>query len=174
LLNIDSKFGAVGPSTEVDNFSNSAECLKALFVTDAAVDRTEIETRKDKLMASSCDWVLGIFDEFDAEDSALVFWLHGPPGKGKTMIAMALVDHISQKLSREGHALLGYFFCDNTASTRNTLLNVLKTLVRQVLVQLLLQKSAEALDFLREFSSKGLSMFSSVEAVWLQIRKILP
>jgi hypothetical protein len=64
----------------------ASSCLKALFVTEPSVDRKEIETRKDKLIDRSCDWILPQFWEFLGSDLLSRLWIHGAPGKGKTMI----------------------------------------------------------------------------------------
>lgn len=181
---IDSKMGrepVFGDATnglpnkmEGFDFERSAnQCLQSLFITDPAVDRREIETRKDKLMESSCDWVLDLFRIFEKRDSAKIFWLHGAPGKGKTMIAMALVDDLHSRVELDPKSFMGYFFCDTTSSRRNTLLDVMKSMLRQILSQLLSQKSKTTINFLNEFNGKGESMFISVEAVWVQLQKVI-
>ncbi|KAH7416629.1 hypothetical protein BKA64DRAFT_717529 [Cadophora sp. MPI-SDFR-AT-0126] len=110
---------------------------------------------------------------FLKNDSASRLWIHGMPGKGKTMIFMALVDELLSRVDSDPSSFYGYFFCDNMSDKRNTILAVMKTLLYGIL-QVFLKNQIEALkEFLGSFSVKGNSMFSSVEAVWMELHRAL-
>lgn len=260
----------------------SLKCLKALFVTDPAIDMMEITNRKDKLVPDSCEWALEILYEFLCKDPSDRLWLQGSPGKGKTMIAIAFVedllnvtafssraediieiilqgfrdtiycapDFLAHRISRfavsqlsavarrysnrfrpiprifqdeaarrlnenlndlisdskanqrpisetqvdtileeadlhirgggevhdqrfQGGSFVGYFFCDNTSNRHSSLVHVLQSLLRQLLKRVLVVKNTSAKDFLEDFKSKGELMFSSLEATWAELQKVL-
>ena len=136
----------------------AGNCLKALYVTDPDVDRKEIETRRGKLIDKSCDWILPQFRAFLENDSASRLWIHGTPGKGKTMISMALVDELLSRVDSDPSSLCGYFFCDNMSDKRNTVLAVMKTLLYRFLQAFLESRTEAPKKFLRSFGVKGKSM----------------
>ena len=151
------------------NYLDSRECLRALFITDPLVDRKEIENRKDNLMEDSCEWILSNQSFREAMDSPQteLLWIHGEPGKGKTMIAMFLVDTISARISNTRQEIVSYFFCDNTTDKRNTALNALRSVLHQIL------KQSTKNVLLEDFENQGLQMFLSVEAVWMSLMRVL-
>jgi ankyrin repeat protein len=140
-----------------------------LFITDPAADRKEIENRKDDLMDDSCKWILDSPAFKDATELKMndVLWIHGGPGKGKTMIAMFLIDVFSKKVSEDPYQILSYFFCDNTTDKRNNAQKALMSLLHQILKQI----SVNIL--LDDFRIQGEEMFSSVEAVWMSLIQVL-
>jgi hypothetical protein len=49
------------------------------------------------------------------------FWIKGDPGKGKTMMLIAVVDEISRRLITSPEpGLLSYFFCQSTDTRLNS------------------------------------------------------
>jgi hypothetical protein len=50
------------------------------------------------------------------KDDTRILWIHGDPGKGKTMMTMALIEEISRRLrtSVAEKGVLTYFFCQGT------------------------------------------------------------
>jgi hypothetical protein len=151
----------------------ASKCMKTLFVTDPAVDRREIENRRDRLVESSCDWAIVRFDKFPEDETASRLWLHGDPGKGKTMIAMSFVDYMSQMVRGQDDQLMVYFFCDNTSDKRNTLSNVCKSLLYQILEKVLSHQNEDTTKFLRDLENKGDGIFDSVEAIWTILEEVL-
>jgi ankyrin repeat domain-containing protein 50 len=82
------------------------------------------------------------------------------------MITMAFVDYLSAKSQTDDNYLLAQFFCDNTIDRRNTILDVLESLLRQLVLYVESQEFFLIADFLKNYESKGNAMFSSVEAIW--------
>src|SRR5436190_1842443 len=70
------------------------QCLRDLLVTDPRVERIRILHSKDNLLDGSCTWVLSdpAFVDWWNKDDIRILWIHGDPGKGKTMMAMASTD----------------------------------------------------------------------------------
>jgi ankyrin repeat protein len=151
------------------DYTVSRDCLRALFITDPAVDRKEIENRKDGLMDDSCKWILDSPAFKDATELEMndVLWIHGGPGKGKTMIAMFLIDVLSKKISGDPQQILAYFFCDNTTDKRNNAQKALMSLLHQILKQIPIN------ILLEDFRIQGEQMFSSMEAVWMSLIRVL-
>lgn len=103
-------------------------------------DMEKIINRKDKLLRDTGSWVLchPVFTNWLNSESSRVLWLHGDPGKGKTMLAISLVQEMSYKINSEGSAsttALAYFFCDNKDSRLNTGTAILRGLIYQLLCQ---------------------------------------
>ena len=120
-------------------------------------------------MKNSCKWILDNFGfkELMRTDKSDVLWIHGQPGKGKTMLAMFLVDEITESISHSPFDQLAYFFCDNTTVQRNSTLCLLKSILHQVLKQ----RPRNVIQ--EDFHSQGAQMFSSVEAVWIALIRVL-
>ena len=113
-------------------------CLQAIFITDPVDDMRTIESKKDRVMKNSSNWMTQdpAYEEWQRPNSEALLWLHGEPGKGKTMLAISLVSEISQRLHTGGNqAVLAYFFCDNKDDRRRTTTAVLRGLIYQILMQ---------------------------------------
>ena len=114
--------------------------IQALFVTDPADDMQMILNKKDKLLETTDSWMLNdtTYLKWLNEDRSRVLWLHGDPGKGKTMLAIALIEGFRSKLQlgedRSDKALV-YFFCDNQDDRRKTASHILRGIIYQVLCQ---------------------------------------
>jgi hypothetical protein len=113
--------------------------IRALRSTDPRDDRSRIEATKDPLLEDSCSWIFedqSFLDWWNCDDST-VLWIHGDPGKGKTMMMIAIVEELSKRLKSEPakHVLLSYFFCQNTDQRLNTTAAVLRGLIFMLIRQ---------------------------------------
>ena len=117
---------------------NDCQCLCDLWLTDPQHDKERIEVSKDHLLDGSCSWVLedsAFVDWWTRNDSRLL-WIHGDPGKGKTMMMIALISEVSKRLNdRPGSNVLAYFFCQNTSDNLNTTVSVLRGLIYHLVSQ---------------------------------------
>jgi hypothetical protein len=102
-------------------------------VTDPRVERIRILHSKDDLLNGSCTWVLSdpAFVDWWNKDDIRILWIHGDPGKGKTMMAMALVEEILGRLQQPvaEKGILTYFFCQGTIDGLNDAISVLRGLI---------------------------------------------
>ena len=112
-------------------------CIQALFVTDPADDMQMIANKKDKLLETTDSWILNdtIYLKWLNEDRSRVLWLHGDPGKGKTMLAIALIEEFTKRVENSSHMALVYFFCDNQDDRRKTASLILRGIIYQILCQ---------------------------------------
>jgi ankyrin repeat protein len=99
-----------------------------------------IQNQKDKLLDDTGAWILGhpTFTTWLNVTSSRTIWIHGDPGKGKTMLAISLVQELSSRISFEGSAsttAIACFFCDNKDSRRNTGTAILRGLIYQLICQ---------------------------------------
>ncbi|KAI9687305.1 MAG: hypothetical protein M1822_002348 [Bathelium mastoideum] len=95
------------------------QALSEWCLVDPRIERLRILDSKDALLDGSCDWV---FDEssftrwWDTEsERSQILWIHGDPGKGKTMMAMAIIEEISERIQKRSNTeKQAYFFCQNS------------------------------------------------------------
>lgn len=118
--------------------------IQALFVTDPADDLQMIANKKDKLLESTDSWVLNdtTYLKWLNENRPRVLWLRGDPGKGKTMLAIALIEEFTKSLEHVesgSRTALAYFFCDNQDDRR---------------------KTASLISFIRFFASSQISLYT--------------
>ncbi|RDW56552.1 hypothetical protein BP6252_14102 [Coleophoma cylindrospora] len=87
---------------EVKPYTASDEetrCYCAWRLTDPSEDKSRILSAKDPLLQDSYSWVLedSAFTHWWNDDDCRILWIHGDPGKGKTMMAIALIGEISRR-----------------------------------------------------------------------------
>lgn len=98
--------------------SRDTEFLRAWCLTDPRDDRQRILASKDPLLEGSCDWIFRdpAFTQWWSDDDSRILWIHGDPGKGKTMMMMALTEEIARRLrDKPGSGVVSFFFCQNAA-----------------------------------------------------------
>jgi hypothetical protein len=114
--------------------------LRNLGATDPRSDRIRIENSKDKLLDGSCSWVLehDSFRNWWEYDNTYLLWIHGDPGKGKTMMMLSLESEISRRIriaTTDTQAAVSYFFCQSTDPRLNHATAILRGLIFYLVVQ---------------------------------------
>lgn len=149
----------------VDSISqdeSSHRCLRDLRVTDP---RTRILKSKDELLEGSCSWVLDdpAFCRWWEDENTRIFWIHGDPGKGKTMMTMALIEEISERLQSASYnsSTLAYFFCQTEERLNNAV-----AIVRSLIYLLVEQQRALVQHVLRHYEIVGAPLFEGVNALY--------
>lgn len=109
------------------------KCLQHLFLTDPATDMKKIQEERESLISESCHWIVDHpqFTTWHECDTTRLLWIKGGPGKGKTMLLMSIVNHLSQSL--EDNNIFSFFFCQETSKDANA--RVLRGLIYQILIQ---------------------------------------
>lgn len=113
------------------------KCLADLYKTDPRDDKERIKQTKGGLLKDSSNWILEHedFQRWYREDEARVLWIKGDPGKGKTMLLIAIVDELERRLKQlnpphqQPTIMLSYFFCQGTNSNLNSAAAVLRGLI---------------------------------------------
>jgi len=159
----------------VSQDESNYRCLRDLRVTDPRHDRTRILKSKDELLEGSCSWVLDdpAFCRWWEDDNTRIFWIHGDPGKGKTMMTMALIDEISERLQSAPYNswTLAYFFCQTEERLNNAV-----AVVRSLIYLLVEQQRALAQHVRRHYEIVGATLFeggNALYALWAILLDIL-
>ena len=160
----------VGSSVWLDE--NDKQCIRDLRLTDPRHDKERIEANKDQLLEGSCSWVLEdeAFIDWWTRDNSRLLWIHGDPGKGKTMMMIALVSEMERKLEcLPGPNILTYFFCQKTSSDLNTTVSVLRGLIF-----LLVDQEKTLIRHLREkYDSAGRRLFEGPNTLYALLDVLL-
>lgn len=149
---------------EMQQEGKNEECLKALRVRDPRGDRKRIEDTKGGLFRDSSNWILQHedFKRWRDNDETRLLWITGDPGKGKTMLVIAIIDEL-EKLAPQGPSAsiaLSYFFCQGTNDALNDATAVVKGLVF-----LLGDKYPSLISYLRKrYDNAGSNLFTDENA----------
>ena len=108
--------------------------LDALKVTDPAKDMDDSVRGRP---ASQASWVLSNenYVQWKEGNTSKVLWIHGSAGKGQAVIASSLIRELTQETKKDDSVFLSYFFCDEKDSHRRDTLDVLKLLIRQMILR---------------------------------------
>lgn len=138
-------------------------------MTDPRDVKSRIEASKDDLLEGSCSWVIhdAAFQKWWGCDDTYLLWIHGDAGKGKTMMAMALIAEVSRRLnSKPGSGVLSYFFCQSTHSLLNNAVAVLRGLIYHLVVE-----DTELQDLLqKKYDETGGSLFDGGNVLYALAR----
>ncbi|ROT36791.1 YVTN repeat-like/Quino protein amine dehydrogenase [Sodiomyces alkalinus F11] len=115
--------------------NNSAPSTdESAFLRALQVDPGELKTDAEKSVPGrtidECwNWILthSTFEKWSESRGTQLLWIHGGPGKGKTVMALGLVDELYNR-SRDPHVF--HFFCQNMNDKANTAISVLRGLIR--------------------------------------------
>ena len=123
------------------------------------------------MLEGACNWVLEtpqFHNWYDGADTQLL-WVKGDPGKGKTMMAIALINELSRRLQTDPcPGILSYSFCQNTGSRLNNAVSVLRGLT----YILATKHDTIAKPLKDEFEGAGSKLFEGPNA-FFDLRKIL-
>ena len=148
-----------------------------MFATDPADDMHMIANKKDKLLDTTESWITrdATYNKWLQDGQSRVLWLHGDPGKGKTMLAIALIEDFSRKLQLDqpsNDTALVYFFCDNQDDRRKTASLILRGLIYQILCQ----RPDLAVYLHNEYEKQREQLFSSpnsLQTLWRIFQTII-
>src|ERR1700761_4969584 len=103
--------------------------LEGLQASDPALDMERIEHSKDPLLKDCCEWILEdpILQEWRDGDTSPLLWIRGDPGKGKTMLMIALVRELME--SPDSSRTVVFFFCQNTDPRLSTAASILRGVI---------------------------------------------
>jgi len=89
-----------------------------------------IEDSKDPLLKDCYEWIFQdpILQEWRVSDTSPLLWICGDPGKGKTMLMIALVRELLKETPGESSATT-FFFCQATDPRLNNASSILRGLI---------------------------------------------
>ncbi|CAJ0538740.1 Ff.00g067040.m01.CDS01 [Fusarium sp. VM40] len=150
----------------------STEMMQSLFVVDPPAIRKEIEMAKGPLLSSTGSWIYddgktnvrsqkpttahSVFSNWWTDNVSHILWIRGDPGKGKTMLAISLIDELQRRLgtqekSNTRQPSLAYFFCAYDDEVKRDA----SYIVRSLLWQLLSQHPDLTLSFRRTYDTQA-------------------
>ncbi|KAH8702685.1 hypothetical protein GQ44DRAFT_597186, partial [Phaeosphaeriaceae sp. PMI808] len=147
-------------------------CRNALFLTDPSVDRESLISAKGTRVAGTCEWITHN-ESYRAwlNGSTRLLWISGGPGKGKTMLSVFLTEELEKKTVGREDAQLVYYFCSHQDEKRNTVVAVLRGLVRQIITKRP-QLVQHALPYF-EPPERIQQTLSSLETLWIIFSKLV-
>ena len=109
-----------------------------------------IEDSKDPLLKDCYEWIFQdpILQEWRISDTSPLLWICGDPGKGKTILMIALVRELLKETPGESSATT-FFFCQAT----NPRLNNASSILRGLIWKLAVDRPHVARIFLSKYES---------------------
>jgi hypothetical protein len=112
-----------------------------------------------------CSWILSdaAFTDWYHRDDTRILWIHGDPGKGKTMMMLTIICKIERRIIANGRLdLLAFFFCQKTDHELNTILSVLRGLI-----YMLIRQEVPLMRHLRKkYDDTGSKLFEGPSALY--------
>lgn len=110
-------------------------CLNAIFSTDPRDDLEQTRTIKDSPLPQTSAWVFEneAFKSWYSEPTIQTLWIHGGPGKGKTMLCMDLIEKLRVRAVKLPQEPVFFFLCDSEDERRNSAIPLLRGLVYLIL-----------------------------------------
>lgn len=83
------------------------------------------------------NWLLDsdVYQNWTLDKSRPVFWCHGPPGVGKSVISSMVLHHLTHSLEQDPSSCLLHYFCEFANRQLQKKDDVLMTLLRQAILQ---------------------------------------
>ncbi|RFU28896.1 hypothetical protein B7463_g7450, partial [Scytalidium lignicola] len=137
----------------------------ALRCPDSLLVQNELREDKDKLRPNLINWIFNDqqYQRWLNDNSIGLLWIKGGAGKGKTMMSISLIDHLSEEAS----SVITYFFCRNTNYELNTIQAIIKGLILQ-----LVRKQPELKESLRCRWDRDNKHFNEDITSWRALWKI--
>jgi len=104
--------------------------------TDPEDDMERIEVSKDRLLRDCYEWILHdqVLQEWRDGNTSPLLWIKGDPGKGKTMLMIALARELV-KSPPQNPRNVAFFFCQNPDPRLNTAASILRGLIWMLAVK---------------------------------------
>lgn len=96
--------------------------------------KEDLKRSKGTLVKGTCKWIESD-PQYMTWRSGIgheLLWISGTPGRGKTMLAMFLVEQLLEELKRRRDQVLIFFFCSFSDPTLNTASAILRSFIYQL------------------------------------------
>ena len=138
--------------------------LRAMKVMNAQDVLLDIKNQKGQRVGNTCEWILRReeFSAWGTSENPQLFCITGSPGIGKTMMSTFLVEELQKKVERAPGKALAYFFCDDKIQNRRTPMDIIRSLIWQILLQ-----RNELFDNIKpDFDAQGSTIVESFSTLW--------
>ena len=150
--------------------------LDSLKVTDPQKDLQDSVRGRS---ASQASWALAneSYVQWKKSKVSDILWIHGGAGKGQPVIASSILNELEQQTKSQEGAFTAYFFCDEKDAHRRSVRDILKLLIRQMIL-----KNRNLTEYLLTDSDKGktgsrksqsLDEETSLAALWRSLQSML-
>ncbi|KAI1423348.1 hypothetical protein F5Y12DRAFT_798577 [Xylaria sp. FL1777] len=139
---------AISEISSIPREDNNLEKLNLIYPVDPSHFKNDITGEDNQLLEGTGSWIFKgtttttgkdssrkqsgsaaeTFAKWVNSDLPRVLWIKGDPGKGKTMLALSIVDD----LLRRNQFNVAHFFCKNSEDGRNTAANIMECILRQL------------------------------------------
>ncbi|XXH05092.1 hypothetical protein Hte_011516 [Hypoxylon texense] len=141
--------------------------LKIFSTIDPDLEMKGILQKKGGLFKGSCDWILKQVEAWRTVEKHQTLWIHGEPGKGKTMLFCGIIDMLKQQQIKRP-VTVSYFFCVGTSIRLNN-----ATAVMRGLIYLLLENQTHLIPKLHEkYKTKNDDLLKDVDA-WVALSELM-
>ncbi|KAL3461824.1 nucleoside phosphorylase domain-containing protein [Aspergillus heterothallicus] len=125
------------PETSAKGIDIAAKArFEAIFVSDQLIDRANLINSKGSRVKGTCEWIQsnGLYSAWKSTHGDPLLWICGGPGKGKTTMAIYLIEELEAYISTDGgHSDLIFYFCRHEDDKHNTATAVLRGLIYQII-----------------------------------------
>ncbi|KAJ5885029.1 hypothetical protein N7495_009539 [Penicillium taxi] len=157
------------PFNQNTTFGDLQKCLQEMRVPNPRDILLGVQSHKGKRVGRTCKWILRReeFSDWCVANQSRLLRLTGPPGIGKTMMSIFLIELLKGKVEKSDDQVLAYFFCDDKIQDRK----MPTAIVRSLVWQLLLQKN-ELFEHLRHDYEKHkegrifIDLFDNFTTLW--------
>ncbi|KAJ5160560.1 uncharacterized protein N7482_007564 [Penicillium canariense] len=106
--------------------------LRSLEEHNPLYERNRIQEQSGGVLKASCEWILSDhgYKTWETRKHNSLLWIHGEPGKGKTILSLGIIERLSKELPS---GYLAYFFCQNPRFNQVT--DILKGILHALLCE---------------------------------------
>ncbi|KAH7254972.1 hypothetical protein B0J15DRAFT_526313 [Fusarium solani] len=162
----------IGGAQHLNTQEKITQCRNTLFVSEPKIDRATLISSKGQRAPGTCEWIRenSHYQIWLAGESRLL-WISGGPGRGKTVLSLFLNEEI-EKLCGGSHGRLLFYFCRFQDERHNNPINVLRSLIYQILEFSIEGPEVQhALEYF-ETPEKAQFALSSFECLWTVLEKL--
>ncbi|KAK6330774.1 hypothetical protein TWF718_002974 [Orbilia javanica] len=118
---------------EITIEATTQACLRFLQCPDTLAIKNSLLIAKDGLIPQAIRWLFENqkYTNWKDNDETPLLWIRGGAGKGKTMLAIGIIENVSS----DADTITTYFFCQNGNPELNTIQGIIKGLIFRLVKQ---------------------------------------
>lgn len=134
--------------------------------------RRKLEDKKGKVLSGTCGWLHNhtTFKTFISSDNDDILWIHGNPGKGKSMLALSLIDQLASsetpiKMLKDVAVVNMPICCYFFFAYDDDRIRTPVALMRSILYQLLERRPDLVIHIMQDLEREAETLFTQPEAI---------